>query len=264
MTWGGLELKGRLVFSSASLQEGNPVPRIQILDLSSGSVSTILISPGLSWIYHMSASAAAQEIVMSYAPAPNYNAPDQQALYGLPLDGSQLPGLVLVPPSLDDLYLQAEWAPDGKYLYYVHSSARPVTADQQYPIYELFRMAYPDGPRRAALRNTPSGRAFHRIRSSSSLFRAIPRMERTGFSLQTPMAASRARWRLRGEETPKIIDAPLFSPDGDSILFSAPSPVKADEPLVVRTAAGHSESRKRTRCHRSGGRCRLPGGRRCN
>jgi WD40-like Beta Propeller Repeat len=51
---------------------------------------------------------------------------------------------------------------------------------------------------------------------------------------------------LRGPRVPAIIDAPIFSPDGQSILFSAPPPANADQPnwldklFGIQLAAAHS------------------------
>jgi Tol biopolymer transport system component len=51
---------------------------------------------------------------------------------------------------------------------------------------------------------------------------------------------------LSGAWTPDIIDAPIFSPDGQSILFSAPSPPQTSAPrwveklLGIQVAEAHS------------------------
>jgi hypothetical protein len=117
VTWGDLHLTGKLVIISANLQQGNPLLNIQILDLLTGEISTLFQTTGESWIYYLTASPVDQKIVMSYSASSGPNAASQQALYGLPLDGSDLPQLLFPPPTPDDQYIQAEFSADGKYVY---------------------------------------------------------------------------------------------------------------------------------------------------
>ena len=48
-------------------------------------------------------------------------------------------------PTLDDHYVQAEWSPDGKYIYYAHYNSNDPPDAQLNPAYDIFRMSYPDG-----------------------------------------------------------------------------------------------------------------------
>jgi hypothetical protein len=237
VTWANLHLAGKMVFTGTNVQQDNPVLKIQILDLATGQIFTLFQTTGLAWIYYMSVSSVAGQIVMSYAPPPGNNTPGQQALYSLPLDGSQLPRLVFDPPSPTDLYLQAEWSPDGKYIYYVHSSSIPQVAGQLYPVYEIFRMAYPDGQPEEIARNA----FWPRMSTDSSRLIYVssdPLDGRNKLYVANADGSSARQVVLTGPQVPDIIDAPIFSPDGQDILFSAPTPTPAYQPNWLEKLMG--------------------------
>ena len=48
---------------------------------------------------------------------------------------------------------------------------------------------------------------------------------------------------MSGAVVPDIIDAPIFSPDGQTILFSAPIPVKAAAPTWLERLLGITRGR---------------------
>jgi Tol biopolymer transport system component len=229
VSWANLHLTGKLVFTAANEQQSNPTQIIQILDLASGVIKPILQTAGLSWIYYTSVSSADQEIVVSYEPVPGAGSPGRQALYVLPLDGSQVPQLLFNPPTANDLYLQAEWSPDSTSIYFVHSTALPQTAGQLYPTYEIYRMAYPNGqPERIA-----QYAFWPRVSGDSSRLVYIssdPMVGTNSIFLADADGSNAHEIPLQGSYVPAIIDAPMFSPDGKSILFSAPPPPQAEMP----------------------------------
>jgi Tol biopolymer transport system component len=244
VTWGSLSLTGKLVFMGADLQQGNPLLNIQVLDLHTGEISTIFQTTGESWIYYMTASPDRQQIVMSYSPPSGANSA-QQALYSLPLDGSNLPQLLFSPPTPDDQYTQAEFSPDGKYLYFVHYVNKPQYTGQLYPVYEILRMAYPDGQPEKIAQNA----FWPRLSLDSSQIVYISSDPIDGKNRLFVAGADGTNSHeviLRGPRVPDIIDAPIFSPDGQSILFSAPPPANADQPnwldklLGLQVAQAHS------------------------
>ena len=141
VSWSNLNLTGQLVFIGANRQQGNRLLNIQILDLLSGEITLTFQTTGEAWIYYMSASQVHKQIVMAYLSTSAYNYIPQQALYILPLDGSEDSQLLFTPPSAHDQYLQAEWSPNGKYIYYVHYLDRPQSSGQLFPNYEIFRVA---------------------------------------------------------------------------------------------------------------------------
>jgi Tol biopolymer transport system component len=226
-----------MVFTGANVQQDNPVLKIQVLNLATGEISTLFQTTGLAWIYYMSVSPVTGQIVLSYSPPPGNTPPGQQALYSLPLDGSKLPQLLFDPPSANDLYLQAEWSPNGKYIYYVHSSAVPQFAGQLYPIYEIFRMAYPAGQPERIARYA----FWPRISSDSSRLVYVSSDPTDGKNKLYVANADGSNARqviLTGTQIPDIIDAPIFSPDGQAILFSAPTPTPAYQPNWLEKLMG--------------------------
>ena len=146
VTWANLNLTGKLIYISAIHQSnGNPLLSIQALDLGTGLVTTIFQGPDVSWIYYVSVSPDEKQLVMAYSSPPQGQSASNPLLYIMPLDGSTQPQLLVLPPTIYDQYIQAEWSPDGKYIYYVHNNYQNQPVTQHYPTYEIWRMAYPGG-----------------------------------------------------------------------------------------------------------------------
>lgn len=245
VTWAGLNLIGSLVYASASLTDVTPIS-IQRLDLITGEIKTIFTTTGDAWVFYMTISPDGKQLVMSYAPPSSGPEVPSRALYTMPMDGSTPPQIVFQPPTSDDHYTQVEWSPDGKYLYYVHynNKERQQQGDL-YPAYELFRMAYPNGqPEKIA------DKAFWpRISADSSklVYVSLDPASGTNELFSANADGSNAqKITLSGSSIPGIIDAPIFSPDGTSILFSAPPPSQAYQPnwfdklMGVQIAKAHA------------------------
>jgi Tol biopolymer transport system component len=142
-------------------------------------------------------------------------------LYALPVDGSAQPAAVFPSADPSDQYMQPEWSPDGKYLYYTHVNYKNSAKGQHYPTVEIFRILYPDGkPEKIAdkafwPRFSKDGKRIVYISSDidtgkNKIFVADP----DGQNVQEV--------RMSGANPPDIIDAPVFSSDGKAIFFSAP------------------------------------------
>ena len=246
VTWANLNLTGKLIYINASQgSNGNPNLSIQALDLITGVITTIFQGPELSWIYYVTISPDEKQLVMSYSVPSQNQGPISQLLYVMPLDGSTEPQLLITPPTIYDQYVQAEWSPDGKYIYYVHYSYENQPINQHYPIYEIFRMAYPGGqPEKIA------DQAFWPRLSPDSSHLAYVSMDPANGTNKLFLAnadGSNAQEVARsGPWTPNIIDAPIFSPDGQSILYSAVSPTQSYKPkwfeklLGIQIAEAHT------------------------
>jgi Tol biopolymer transport system component len=153
------------------------------------------------------------------------------------LDGSQPPQLLVAPPTEYDQFVQAEWSPDGKYIYFVHYSYQNQPNDQHYPNYEICRMAYPGGqPEKIA------DQAFWpRLAADGSRIVYISMDPHTGTNQIFVANADGTNAQpvvLSGPWTPDIIDAPIFSPDGQSIIFSALSPQQSSAPTWIEKLLG--------------------------
>ena len=236
VTWKGLNLTGSLLYASVPLTDITPVS-IQTLDLITGEIKTVFTTTGDAWVYYMTVSPGGNQLVMSYAPPSEGPTLSNRALYTMSLDGTAAPQLLFQPPTPDDHYIQAEWSPDGKYLYYVHYNNQERREGDLYPAYDLMRMAYPDGqPEKIA------EKAFWpRLSSDSSKLVYVSLDPATGTNelfLANADGSNPQKVMFSGSWVPEIIDAPIFSPDGGSILFSAPPPPQAYKPTWFEMLAG--------------------------
>ncbi len=230
VTWANLNLTGKLVYINGAVIDNNFKLTIDILDLITGAVTTIFDAPKYSWINYISISPDSKQLIMSYAPPPEDNSPPSQALYTLPLDGSTPPQLLFTPPTKDDQYAQAEWSPDGKYIYYTYFNPQiPDDPNRVYPLFKIFRMGFPDGQPEVVAEKA----YWPRLSADSS---------RLAYVLADPLSTMNKLFVadadgenarevvVSGSWNPNIKDAPIFSPDGQSIIFSAATPPLSDQP----------------------------------
>ena len=158
---------------------------------------------------------------MAYLP-PRQNGsasgPGQQALYTMPLDGSQPPQLLFTPPSGGDQYYQPVWSPDGKYIYYSHVdyNAPPKVPGQHFGYYEIFRMSYPGGqPEKIA-----DQAYWPRLSSDGARLAFVTLSPVDGTNklfVANPDGTGAYEVILTGLYVPPIIDAPIFTSDDRSI-----------------------------------------------
>jgi Tol biopolymer transport system component len=245
ITWGDLKLGGKLVYLSSSMGNNTAIADIQLLDLSTGTIATIFSAPPGAWIYYVTISQDAKQLVMSYEPAPQPGSASNRILYSMPLDASAPPRPLLTPPTSDDHYTQVELSPDGKYIYYVHYNHETQEQGQFYETYEIFRMTYPNGKPEKIV-----DRAFWpRLSADSSKLVYVSLDPVSGLNelfIANVDGGNAQKVSFSGSWIPDIIDAPIFSPDGQSILFSAPGPNQAYQPnwieklLGVQVAKAHS------------------------
>jgi len=236
VTWAHLNLTGKLVYLSSAMQGEQLTSTIQMLDLATGEVATVFSMP-TSWVYYATLAPDAKMLAMSYAPPRQPNSPSSRSLYTISLDVSAQAQPLLTPPTPDDHYIQVEWSPDGKYLYYVHYNSQVRLEGQLDPVYNLFRVSYPGGdPEKIA------DHAFWpRISSDASQLVFVhvdPETIRNELFVANADGSNPQRVVLSGARVPEIIDAPIFSPDGQSILFSAPEPSRSYKPNFFEKLMG--------------------------
>ena len=229
VTWGDLKLTGRLVYINGTMTGDAFSLQIQVLDLVTGEVTTIFEAPKYSWIYYITVSPDARQLVMSYSPPPG-DQPVDQDLYSMPIDGSQAPQLLFTPPTKEDDYVEVEWSPDGKYVYFTYVNFQiPPEPGQIYPLYEIYRMTLPDGePEKVAEKAY-----WPRLSPDSSqiTYISVDLFARDNKLFVADADGNHAHEVvLKGPQIPDIQDAPIFAPDGQSILFSAPVPAQAYQP----------------------------------
>jgi Periplasmic component of the Tol biopolymer transport system len=237
ITWVDLTLSGKLIYLTSSMENNASITSIQLLDLVTGDISIIFSAPPGAWIYYATISPDAKQMIMSYQPAPGANSASNRTLYSMPLDVPAPPQPFLTPPTADDHYTQVEWSPDGRYVYFVHYNHKTQEQGQFYETYEIFRMAYPNGEPEKIL-----DRAFWpRLSADSSKLVYVSLDPVSGLNeLFTANAdgSNPQKINFSGSWIPDIIDAPLFSPDGHSILFSTPGPGQSYQPNWVEKLMG--------------------------
>lgn len=119
VTWGNLNLTGRLVYINGFVADNVFSSQIQILDLVTGEITTVFDAPKYSWVYYVTVSPDNKQIVFSYSPPPGDNPVDQD-IYSMPVDGPEPPEHLFTPPAKEDDYIEVDYSPDGKYVYVTH------------------------------------------------------------------------------------------------------------------------------------------------
>ena len=245
ITWADLSLRGKLIYITTS-SGGDLISKIQALDLATGEIKTLFTTIGENgWVYYATISPDAKWLVMSYIPPRESNTPSKRVLYTLPLDSSIPPKPLFPTPGPDDRYTQVEWSPEGKYIYYVQYNQHVRPPGQLDPTYHLFRMKYPDGqPEKIA------DHAFWpRLSSDSTKLVYIsidPESGRNELYVADADGSNPQPVVLSGSGIPEILDAPIFSPDAQEILFSAPLPGQAyqrnwfEKIMGIQVAKAHS------------------------
>jgi Tol biopolymer transport system component len=227
VTWSVLNLTGSLVHISPPVTgDVSFFISIRKLNLITGEIRPVFTTTGDDWIYYVSVSPDARQLVMSYVPPSQTGVPPSRALYTIPLDGTSPPQLLFSPPTPDDHYVHAEWSPDGKYIYYAHYNSNNRLPGMLDPVYDIFRMRYPEGQAEKIADNA----FWPRISSDSTnlVYVSInPASGKNELYMTNADGSNARRIVLSGSSAPEIIDAPIFSPDGQSVIFSAPPPPQA-------------------------------------
>lgn len=236
VTWGHLNLTGKLVYLSSATAGDQVTSSIQMLDLATGQVATIFDAPQ-AWIFYATVSPDAKMLAMSYTPPAQSNSSWGRSLYIMPLDASTGPQPLLTQPTPDDHYTQAEWSPDGKYIYAVHYNSKRPNGGQLDPIYDVLRIRYSDGQ----TEQTVDHAFWPRISSDSARLVYVfvePTSGKNELFVANGDGSNSQRVPLSGPGAPDVIDAPIFSPDGQSILFSAPEPGQSYKPNFFERVMG--------------------------
>src|SRR5258706_8939350 len=220
ITWASLNLTGKLIYINIRVEDSYEVARLQMLDLMTGNNTVIFHAPQNTWINYLTVSPDKKQVIMSYSPPYDQNSDINQALYILPLDGSKPPQLLFQPLTQFDQYPQVEWSPDGRYIYYTHVNYQnQADPNQVNPVYEIFRMSYPDGPQDKII-----DRAYWPRLSPDAtrlVYVAVDPMAFQNKLMISDADGGNAREvTISGAWNPNIKDAPIFAPDGQSIIFS--------------------------------------------
>jgi Tol biopolymer transport system component len=245
VTWGDLNLMGRLVYINGFVVDNVFSLQIQILDLETGEITTVFDSPKYSWVYYVTVSPDNKQIVFSYSPPPGDNPVDQD-IYTMPLDGSEPPQHLFTPPTKEDDYIEVEYSPDGKYVYVTHVNYHiPPAEGQIYPLFTIYRKALPDGEFEMIAEKA----YWPRISPDSSqiTYVTVDLFTRGNELFVADADGGNAHEvEITGPRLPDIKDAPIFSADGQSLIFSAEVPTQSYQPnwldrlMGVTVAKAHS------------------------
>ena len=238
LPWAGRGLSGRLLM----LTNPSGPTKLTELDLSTGEQSTLYEFPTGSMVASAEVSPDGKEILLAYVP------PDPSgeqlvgywALYLMPSDGSAEPRAFLDRSEQEESLFYPTWSPNGDYIYY----SRLVTIEGASQI-TVERVAYPDGAPEMLV-----GDAFWaRVSPDGSQIVYVTWDLASGADLNELYTADadgkNAMPAIPAGDYP-LVDAPMFSPDGSVILFSAPEPVAStslswlDRLLGVRVARAHN------------------------
>jgi Tol biopolymer transport system component len=237
ITWGNLNLTGRLIYVAADFKGGNAKGGLRValrsLDLVSGNVTTIFETSVGGWIRSVAVAPDLKNLIISHSPSPDLPLGGKEVLYSMPLDGSQPPQLLFTPPSDQDQYFQPVWSPDGKYIYFTHVNYQSSSA-----AYEVMRLAYPNGKPEQVVNQA----YWPQVSTDGSHLTYVSIFSANGpnglFIANADGTDAQAVTLSGSGWANSIIDAPLFLPDGQTILFSAPIPVQSSAPSWMERLMG--------------------------
>jgi Tol biopolymer transport system component len=234
MPWAKLNLSGKLVYNTSNSTVGTV--GVQSLDLETGDRFTIFQAPGDGWVYEVAVSPDHTTLVLTYSPPMNAAYGGQGTLYQMPLDASEPPQLLFPPPTSKDQFSQPAWSPDGKYIYFSHINFESMENP------EIMRMAYPDGKPEKLIGNA----YWPRLSDDGSqlVYVALdPQSGENYLFIANSDGTAPQQVRLRRLPVSFIIDAPMFSPDNQFIVFSSPIGSRASAPNWVDKLLGVTVAR---------------------
>jgi Tol biopolymer transport system component len=238
VTWANLDLTGRLVYVVAEF-ENHYAYHVRVLDLANGRITTVFTAPDLAIIYDLAVSPDHQKLLLSYAPPPPEDTSiSSRGIYIIPMDGSGPPQPLFTPAVEGDENFQVEWSADGKYVYYTNFNYQtPPQENAMYPLYTIYRISHPDDTPEKVAENS----MWPSVSQDSS---KIVYLQYVGSTLQNQLYVADADGRnsqevvLTGSWILDSKDAPIFMPDGQSILFSGPAPTQAYKPGLLDRLMG--------------------------
>ena len=217
VTWADLNLTGKLIYVAGVAKDNDLFLDVQSLDLTTGTVTTTFQAPSQGWVDSVAASPDGKELVLSYAPPASDPRGGQETLYIMPADGSQLAQPLFTPEDPKDQNYEPVWSPDGKYVYFAHFNYMAANS------LAIMRVAFPGGTPEKILDNS----YWPRVSPDSSRLVYVTADQQTGVNHLFVAAADGTQPHqlpLSGPYIPSVIDVPMLSPDGQSILFSSPDP----------------------------------------
>ncbi len=216
ITWEKLQLTGKLILAAGP-------GGVAQLDLTNGQMTTLfqIADPQNSWVQSEWVSPDGTQIAMSYAPPPPPGGIQfgYTNLYLMPTDGSSEPQPVFSDLKQIEAYFNPVWSPDGNYIYVLHLSPPP--SQNERPTYSIERITYPlkqPEPEKEVLVEN----AFWPRLSPDGTKLVYVRWDVTKPPNEVFVADADGK-NPKQVTLPKsftAVDAPFFSPDGESLIFS--------------------------------------------
>jgi Tol biopolymer transport system component len=208
--WADLGLTGNLYYT-AFIQEQQNLLR---LNLETGEQVTMFDPPENAWLSDIALSPDHSQIIMSYGPPPGegqvqFGFTD---LYIMPADGSEDPAPLLERVEASETYYNISW-PLQDFIYYAHFA--PSTDDLGSIVYtsQIERYHIPSGEVELLV----EAAAWPRLSDDGSMMAYVT--DENEFTISEADGANPRVIELPTERFPAV-DAPLFSPDGETIYFS--------------------------------------------
>jgi hypothetical protein len=221
--WAVLNLSGQLVFTQ-------PKFGLSQLDLTTGALTTRWALPENGWLTAAALAPQGDQFLLAYGPPPPAGLPQlgYTDLYLLPAEAAEAaePQPLLTRALLQESFFNPLWSPDGQWIYYTHFTSNPPPAETPAPgtpapapfVYAIERKPMPAGDAEVLVLNafwpalSPDGAhlayvTFDPTTSANDLFIA----NADGTDPRPVLVPG----------TFEAVDAPLFTPDGQAILFSA-------------------------------------------
>ncbi len=222
--WSELGLTGHLLYSLGA--QG-----IHYLDLATAQETIVFTVPEDAWLTATSIAADGSSLALAYAPPPGEGAVQlgYTAIYALPGDclTRALPctpdDLTVLVDRVDphEAYFSPIWSPDGQYLYFAHFT--PSTTDNTSPFtYTLERLPMAGGaatgPAEVILKDAlwPALSA-----DGSTLVYVFSNPKDFTNNLFIANADGTNVRQLTDAQDFDAVDAPLFTLDGQTVIFSA-------------------------------------------
>ena len=229
------DLDGRLYYIGFINQRQH----LLTLDLASGEETSLLAVPQDAWLSEVAASPDGDRLLLAYAPSPERSQVQFgfTALYVMPAGGSAEPELLVPQEDPSETFFNISWPLDDV-IYYAHFA--PTIDDAGAVLYasRIERARLPGAEVEMLLEDA-----------------AWPRLSNDGNRLVYVTEAGQLMIAAADGTSPELlldatafsaVDAPLFSPDGNQIYFSAvdlgssASLSPLDRLLGVKVAQAHS------------------------
>ncbi len=239
LPWAAFNLTGSLIYTQGAAG-------IKKLDLATGEISSLLTPPANAWLTSAALSPDGKTIVAAYSPPPSEGQVQlgYTGLYQMPADGSAAtnPEPLIERADPQESYFSPAWSPDGAYVYFAHFIPVRNTSGNTFK-YAVERMAFPDGKPEVVIedaiwpRLTPDGTKLAYLSFDTESFVNDLYLANTDGTDAVPVLPPGAF---------PSVDAHFFSPDGQTIIFSAigagPSPALTwlDRLMGVQVAEAHN------------------------